>query len=129
MSEAIEQARGRLRFESCFFKRDAINALVKRLDLLDNTTRSLLDESVSNFILSELLERLDFYELLSNDKSNLDILLEMFPVRKAMTLKGFLDVVNLYGENFYKDESLGFSKDSYYQNARECRKANVWTQT
>jgi hypothetical protein len=124
--EAIENARGKLRFESCFLKKYAIDSLVKRLDLPDRTTRSLLTEDVSNLVLSELLERLNFYELLSDDKSNLEILLERFPTRKAMNLDGFLNMVNLHGENFYKDKNHRFSKDSYYQSARECRKAKVW---
>jgi len=124
--EAIEQSRGKLRFESCFLKKYAIDSLIKRLGLPDRTTQSLLTEDISNFVLSELLEKLNFYELLSDDKSNLEILLERFSTRKAMNLDGFLNMVNLHGENFYKDKKHPFSKDSYYQSARECRKAKVW---
>lgn len=128
-SEEIEKARGVLRFEHCLLKSYAIDSIVNKLSLPDKTTKSLLNEAVSNFAISEALESLNFYELLSSDKTNLEILLEQFPARKAMNLCGFLEMLNLRGEHFYKDETLGFSKDSYFRDAKDCRKAKVWKQS
>ena len=126
--EAVEMAKGVLRFEYCLLKRYSINSLVKKLSLPDKTTESLLTQDVSDFVMSQLLESLNFNELLTNNKTNLDNLLEKFPTRKAMNLSGFLEMINQHGELFYKDETLGFSKDSYFRDAKDCRKAKVWKQ-
>lgn len=127
--ENIKTARGILRFEHSFFKSYSVNSIVENLSLPDKTTHSLLTQDVSNFVMSEVLESLHFFELLSNDKTNLDILRENFSARKAMNLRGFLQMVTEHGENFYKDESHGFSKDSYFRDAKDCRKAKVWKQS
>lgn len=124
--EAIEYARGNLRVECCLLKPYSINSLVKRLSLPDKTTQSLLREDVEDFEISRILENLNFFELLENEKTALQILEEHFPMKKAMRLRGFLQAVSEHGENFYKDESHGIKKDSYYRDARACRKAKVW---
>jgi hypothetical protein len=127
--ENIKTARGILRFEHCLLKNYAIDSIVEKLPLPDKTTESLLTQDVSDFVMSEVLENLNFYDLLTNDRTNLDILLDHFQTRKAMNLSGFLEMLNLRGEHFYRDESLGFSKDSYFRDAKNCRKAKVWKQS
>lgn len=127
--ENVKTARGILRFEQSNFKSYAINSIVKNLSLFDKTTESLLTQEVSDLVMSEVLESLNFDELLMNDKTNMQNLLENFSTRKAMNLCGFLEMLNLRGENFYKDETLHFSKDSYFRDAKDCRKAKVWKQS
>jgi hypothetical protein len=107
----------------------AIDSIVKNLSLPGKTTQSLLTQDISEFVMSEVLESLNFYELLTNDKTNLENLLEHFQTRKAMNLCGFLEMLKLRGEHFYKDETLRFSKDSYFRDAQNCRKAKVWKQS
>jgi hypothetical protein len=124
--ENIKKARGILRFEHCLLKSYAVDSIVKELSLPNKTTQNLLTQNVSDFVMSEILESLNFNELRTNNKTNLENLLEHFRTRKAMNLCGFLEMINLRGENFYKDETLGFSKDSYYSDLRNCRKAKVW---
>lgn len=124
--EAIKSATGILRFEHCFLEFGIINSFVKRKSLPDKTVPSLVNENVSMSAISEIFDELNFFEMLSDDKSNLDILLEHFPFSKAKSLCGFLDAVYQYGDKFYKIESLGVSKDSFYRDARNCRKAKVW---
>lgn len=127
--ENIKAAKGILRCEHSYFKSYAIDSIAAKLSLPGKTTESLLTLDVSDFVMSEVLERLNFYELVTNDKTNLEKLLEIFPTRKAMNLCGFLEMVKLRGELFYKDETLGFSKDSYFRDAKNCRKAKVWKQS
>lgn len=127
--ENIKIAKGILRFEHCLLKNYAVDSIVKELSLPDKTTHSLLIQDVSDFVMSKVFESLNFYELVTNDKTNLENLLETFPTRKAMNLCGFLEMLNLRGELFYKDKSLGFSKDSYFRDAKDCRKAKVWKQS
>jgi hypothetical protein len=126
--EYIKIAKGILRFEHCLLKNYAVDLIVKELSLPDKTTHSLLTQDVSDFVMSKVLESLNFYELITSDKTNLESLLEHFQTRKAMNLCGFLEMLKLRGELFYKDETLGFSKDSYFRDAKDCRKAKVWKQ-
>lgn len=124
--EAIAHAKGVLRLELCLVKPDSIDSLVKRLRLPDKTTSSMLTEEISDSAVGEVLDKLNFFESLSNEKTNLELLLEHFTTRKSLNLCGFLEMVNERGEGFYKDESLGFSKDAYFRDARDCRKVKVW---
>ncbi|HEY0428415.1 MAG TPA: phage/plasmid replication protein [Pyrinomonadaceae bacterium] len=124
--EAISCADGNLRFEKCYLEKNAIDSLVKRLGLPDSKARTLLTEKVSDLVLSELLESLNFFELLTREKTELDRLRESFPMKKAYSLRGFLEAVKEYGENFYKDSRHKLSKSSYCRNVRDCRKAKTW---
>ncbi|HEX8289651.1 MAG TPA: phage/plasmid replication protein [Pyrinomonadaceae bacterium] len=124
--EAIHYANGNLRFEYAFREKSSIDALVKKYGLPNSYAQTLLTEQVSDLVISELLNSLNFFDLLNDDKTALQLLREHFPTKKAMDLRGFIEMVNEYGENFYKDKSIGYSKDSYYRNMRQCRKAKVW---
>lgn len=126
--EAIKAATGVLRLEHCLLDSGIINSFVKRNNLPDKTVSSLLNEAVSMMAISEIFDELNFFEMLADDRSNLEILREHFPMRKAINLNGFLEAIRIYGENFYKNDSLGFTKDCYYSDARNCRKAKVWKQ-
>ena len=127
--ENIKIAKGILRFEHSYFKSYAVDSIVKELSLPDKTAQSLLTQDVSDFVMFNVLKSLNFFQLVTNDKTNLENLLETFPTRKAMNLCGFLEMLKLRGELFYKDKSLGFSKDSYFRDAKDCRKAKVWKQS
>jgi hypothetical protein len=124
--EAIKSAKGILRIEHCLTSNYAINSLVKKFVLSDKTPNSILNEDVLNSSMSEVLESLNFYELQDLERTNTAILLELFPILKAMKLLGFLKIVDDFGEDFYKDKSHGFNKRSYLRYLRDCRKAKVW---
>jgi len=125
MPEAIRYANGKLRFEDCYLKKPAIDSLVKRLSLPDNTARSLLTEDVSNFVISELLEMMNFRDLLNFQKSDLTRLKEVYKSKKAANLRGFLQLIYEYGADFWRDAEHGYTKDAYDRLIRECRRANL----
>ncbi len=125
-AEASKMAKAVLRFENSLLKKSSIDSLIKKYELSDNTPGSLLTENISDLVISEILKNLNFFELISGGKTNLDILKEHFPTRKAMNLCGFLQMVAENGEGFYKDESHGFSRDSYFRDVKDCRKAKLW---
>lgn len=124
--DAIEAARGNLRFEYCLLNPYGISSHVNKLGLPDSTVRSLITKPVSDSIFSTLFREIDFPHLVTNDKSNIERLKEHYSTRKAIRLAGFLDMVSKFGELFFKDPSLKFSKDSYYYAVRQCKKAGVW---
>jgi len=124
--EAIRYANGNLRFESSFNKKTAIDSLLKRYSLPNSLAHTILTEDISDLVIADLLKSLNFFELLTDDKTELQLLLEHFPAKKAMVLRGFVQMIKEYGENFFKNKSLGISKDVYYRRMRECREAKIW---
>ncbi len=124
--EAIKAARGILRFEYCLLNKYGIDSHVKKHGLANSRAESLITMSVSDSILSTLFNEIDFPGLITNEKSNLEILMERFSTRKAIRLTGFLELVYRYGVNCYKDISLEVKKASYYRDMNDCRKAGVW---
>lgn len=124
--EAIDAARGNLRFEYCLLNKYGIDSHAKRLGLSDSKARNFLTEGVSVSIMSKLLKELDFPNMITNSESNLVILKKHFSGRKAMTLNGFLATVDQYGERFFKDQTHSFKKAAYYRAANDCKKAGVW---
>ena len=125
MPEAIEAATGNLRFEYCLLNKYGVDSHAKRFGLKDSSATSLLNPDVSYRIFTELFREIDFPSLLTNDKSNLEMLKDHFTGRKAMTLDGFLNTVAQYGPLFYKDPSHGFKKGAYYRAMNDCRKAGL----
>ena len=124
--DAIDAARGNLRFEYCLLNPYGVTSHAERLGLPDSTVKSLITKNVSDAIFSKLFSEIDFPNLVTNDKSNLERLKEHYSTRKAIRLTGFLEMIREYGELFFKDRIHRFSKDSYYYAVRQCRKADAW---
>jgi II/X family phage/plasmid replication protein len=123
--EEKEYAKGKLRIE-CSLKGKQLKAMIKRLALPDNSVLSVLNEDVSNKIISEILERLNFDEIRTNDYDLLEDLLEKCSTSNAMQNFSFLEMIKRRGLNFYKDESLHYKERTYKRRLAECRKAKVW---
>lgn len=126
LPEAIDYARGTLRFEYCLLNRYGVNSHVRKLGLNDSTAKNVLRTEVSDRIFRELFNEINFPTLLVDERSRLQKLKAKFRGRKAMTLDGFLNTVDQYGELFYKDPQHGFKKGAYYRAVIDCRKAGVW---
>jgi hypothetical protein len=123
--EEKECAKGKLRIE-CSLQGYQLKALIKRLALPDNSVLSVLNADVSNKVISEILESLNFEEIRTNEKTIFAKLSEVFSPKRAEQLFGFLGLVNHYGLNFYKDKSLNYSESTYKRKVALCQKAKVW---
>jgi hypothetical protein len=123
--EALNLARGSLRFEHCLRDLDTIKAFMKRNAFSHRTVDELVNCEASNLAIMEIFDALQVADLLNNNSSDLEKLLQLYPANKAMTNLGFLEMKRLYGQDFYKDEHLGYSHDSYKRRSRECRLAGV----
>lgn len=126
VQEAIDHARGNLRFEYCLLNKYGVDSHAKKFGLRDSMAKSILTSEVSDRVFRDLFTEMDFPSLLTDERSNLQKLKGHFRGRKAMTLDGFLNTVDQYGELFYKDTQHGFKKGAYYRAVRDCRKAGVW---
>lgn len=125
-NEAIKCADSKLRFEYAFKEKSAIDALVRKYGLPDSKASTLLTENVSDLVITELLESLNFFELLTNEKTGFQILCEHFNTKRAINLFGFWEALKHYGAGFYKDKRYRVSKSYYDRNIRDCRKAKIW---
>jgi hypothetical protein len=123
--EEKECAKGKFRIE-CSLQGYQLKALIKRLALPDNSAVSVLNADVSNKVISEILESLNFEETRTNEKTIFAKLSEVFSPKRAEQLFGFLGLVNHYGLNFYKDKSLNYSESTYKRKVALCQKAKVW---
>jgi hypothetical protein len=126
LPEAVEYAKGNLRFECAFLNKKEVKALSKNLGLTDCFVQTVLNENVSIQVISKVLDDLNFFDLLNFDKSTFQILSETFPTKKAMDLSGFLEAINNLGKDFYKNEVHSISKSTYDRKVRDCIKAKVW---
>jgi hypothetical protein len=66
-----ECAKGELRIE-CSLQGFQLKSLIKRFALPDNSVLSVLNQDVSNKVLSEILQSLDFDEIQTNEKTPLE---------------------------------------------------------
>ncbi len=124
--EAIEAARGNLRFEYCLLNKYGIDSHVRQLGLENSKATRFLTQAASDATFVRLFGEIDFPNLVTNERSNIELLEERFTVAKAMRLTGFLELVFRHGENCYKDSTLRLKKATYYRNVLDCRKAGVW---
>lgn len=124
--EAIEAARGNLRFEYCLLNKYGIDSHVKRIGLPNSNAKTLITQAVSDSLMSNFFGEIDFPDMVTNNETNLGKLKNHFSGRKAMTLTGFLATVHQYGEGFFKDPTHNFKKGAYYRAANDCKKAGVW---
>lgn len=125
-ADAIEASEGVLRIES---KHEA-----KSLDRLQHganktrRAREVLTPELSEQVITNFLNKLQFYEALGEAESNkpLDRLIEVYGSRIAIRLYGFLTLARSYGPDFWKIKSVDYPRRTYYRNYNDCRKAGVW---
>jgi II/X family phage/plasmid replication protein len=123
--EAIEFAKGILRFERVLLK-NALQQLVKRQRLPDRKAKTLLTQEVSDFVIAETLSSLNYDEIEISTDSVLLTLLKCFPTNQAISLYGFLEMVKIYGENFYKNPSHGISRTTYFNHVKKLKEVSLW---
>jgi hypothetical protein len=49
-----------------------------------------------------------------------------YGLRRASTLIAFLVHLQRYGDGFYKQEAIGFSRSAYFMCLKQCRDAGVY---
>lgn len=125
MPEAEKAARGNIRIEYNVSGR-AFETGTKALGLSDRRTVNVLNETVSRYFVNKAIDGLAIRDAVSVSGSDLIRLLRVHGPRKAYRLFGFLEAVRTFGGDFYKDPIHRISKATYFRDARDCRKAEVW---
>jgi hypothetical protein len=95
---------------------------------MNRQARDVLTKEMSERVIAGFLKRIQFDKALEESESNkpLDRLIEFHGVRTAIRLFGFLSMQESYGKDFWKIESLNYSRKTYFTNLGLCRKAGVW---
>lgn len=122
--EAVNYAKGILRIER-IFKGKKIDVLRKNLGLTDRKCSTLLTKEISDFVLNETLKSLDYDQITLEANSKLILLLKAFKPKQSFYLFGFLEMVRIYGADFYKNPNLHYSKSTYYDNIKKLKSANL----
>lgn len=124
---ALQAAHGVLRIESRL-TRASLERLRHKGICKTRQAKDVLTPDISEHVISKVLHELRFDDTLNDTQSNtaLDRLIEVYGSRSAMQLYGFLVMADLYGNDFWKLESLKYSKSTYSNNLRKCREAGVW---
>lgn len=90
--------------------------------------KDVLTEAVSDYVISKFLNEIQFDDIRKgavSPKPAFEVLMGFYTTREAVRLMGFLTLIEVYGKDFWKIESLKFPRNTYYNNKRKCRDAGV----
>lgn len=117
---------GVIRAESRFLSPQACGRLAKRLEFPDRTAQHLLTGDVARKVLGQTLEQLSLDKPIIPVESRIDLLREHFGGGRVLTtLIAFVVLHDRYGDEFWRDASLGWSRASYYRAAKKLREAGL----
>ncbi|HEX8247361.1 MAG TPA: phage/plasmid replication protein, II/X family [Pyrinomonadaceae bacterium] len=127
LQDVIEMSRGLLRVECSFLNAKAVNALAERLKLPNRSVGSLINQSVADAVFAEVEAKLQIASFGDGGDSETTLLnlIALYGSRRAMRLVGFAVFKQTFGQYFFKNNSIGISKDAYYRDAADWRKASV----
>jgi hypothetical protein len=121
-----EMAKGILRAEVSYTDNNATDRLRIRHGLEDKSADTLLNSTISEIEVGAAAAQVKLIESLPNKDSSLEKLLRVYPAKQAQRLTGFISLLDVYGQDFYKIESLNYGRRTYFNNLEECRIAEVF---
>lgn len=122
--EEQRNAKGILRVE-VELKTKAISYLTKRLRLPGREAQYVLTREVSNFVLQDALQKLQFDALNSDTNKAIEKLISEFGIGRAKGLIGFIELRKQLGEDLHKNQALNYPSRTYFKDLADCRKAGV----
>lgn len=122
--EEQRNARGILRLE-VGLKTKAITYLTRQLKLPNREAQHIMTREVADYVLQDALQKLQFDAIDSNATEVIQKLISEFGTSRAKNLLGFMEIKKQFGEEFYKDETLNYSRRTYFRDLADCRKAGV----
>lgn len=123
-NEEQQMAHGILRVE-IQLRTSAINGLVEKLRLPNRQAQYVLTREVSDHVLKDALEKVQFNSIKLEAKQTIQKLHARFDINRTKSLLGFLELKELYGEDFYKLPYLKCSRRTYFRDLADCRRAGV----
>ena len=124
----IEQSTGLTRYEYFLNGLTSVKRFAERLRFNGSVAREMLSEKSINTAIRELKTLLQYDKLNLTNQSKIGLIYQQTKdIKRAIQLSGFLDAVECFGKEFYRNESYRMSKTTYYRNIRECQKLGLWT--
>ncbi len=121
--ELIEQSNGITRYEYYFDGLTPVKRFAERLRFNGSEAREMLSEQSINTAISEFMRLLHYDKLNLTNQSKIGLIYQQTKdIKRAIHLSGFLDAVECFGKEFYRNKSFSMSKTTYYRNLRECQK-------
>lgn len=124
--EDIQRADGNLRVEFRFRTPAAVARLIRNHLLAEEWGIAVLSGHVSQAVLRPIESQMRPLLNEARDRHPIATLKEKYGVRRSATLIAFLAHLHFYGSDFYKIETVGYSRSVYYDCLKRCREAGVY---
>lgn len=124
--EILQAANGLIRLEYYFLRRAGIMQLAKRLGFADTTANTLLLERNIQTVTNDLLKVVNIEMIDLSDHDNFTkIHLRTNDLKKTITLFGFIEAFNKFGEEFYRNPELKYSESTYNRMRGEIQSLGI----
>lgn len=122
----IEESKGITRYEYFINELTPVNRFAKRLKFKGASGREMLSKASINTAIGELRTLLRYDQLNISNQNKIKLIYQQTKdIKKAIQLSGFLDAVECFGKDFYRDEEFKMSKSTYCRNVSECQKLGL----
>lgn len=121
----IKEAEGMMRLEFRYKNPDAVKRLVRRLRLTNNEAQTILTQEISDTVLAPIERQILLLLEESDAQERIIKLAKTYGNRRTATLIQFLVNQHYFGRDFYRIESLRFSRSAYYSCQKDCRTTGI----
>ena len=123
----IDATDGMLRSEFRYRDKRAVYRFCDTLGLPNHQAGTVFTQAVSDKVLAPIEKQILLLHEQSSTKEQIYRLIEKYGKRHTRGLISFLFIKDNFGTNFYKNESLGYSRSHYRACLKECREIGVWS--
>ena len=124
--ELIEQSNRITRFEYFFDELTNIKRFAKRMGFKNSSAGVMLSENSINAAIKEFQTLLKYENLNLTNQNKVGLIYRQTKdIKKAIQLSGFLDAVEYFGKDFYRNREFKMGKTTYYNHLRECQKLGL----
>lgn len=117
-------AKGLIRLEVSF-RKSGVTRLAKSLKLPNHNANHILTKETSEEVIQRAMKRLNFLNLLTVEKPNIEKLFESCSTTAALSYVGFLYMKEKYGEDLSRLPFVEISHKTLKRYEDECRRAGV----
>lgn len=119
------QAEGMLRLEFRYQTTDAVKRLVEGFHLPNREAQTIFTKAVADTVLAPIEKQVLLLLEETDTQNHIIKLTQAYGKTRAAALIQFLVYLYQFGSDFYKIESLEFSRSAYYSCQKDCREVGI----
>jgi hypothetical protein len=124
--ELFEASRGLVRFEYFINELTPVKRFAKRMNFGGSSVRIMLSKNNINAAIAELQELVGFHNLnFARETKTRIIFKKTGDINKTRDLSGFLNIIEEFGKEFYRNPEYKTSKSTYYRKLRDLQKLGI----